>query len=324
MTPVTIQEAKERVKIHDLWRIFNLPGDCKKNPCHSPFYEPDGKPSFSVSVGGDLFNDFRTGDKGDQITFVSLYFQCSNKEACKRFIELAGGTAGQPLRSGPALLARPKPEARPLPTLPSMRRGTPEELATLAALRNVHIEAVKVADSAGVLRFGQFMELPSWFVVDPSGHVAQARRLDGQPWPSGTKAHTCAGSWASWPVGTGLGEYQTILFCEGGPDALAAIHFGYIHGLGVFGIVAMLGAGQKIHPEALPLFAGKRVRIYNHGDEPGRKAARRWAAQLATVGCQVDAIDCGGFKMSNGAVSNDLNDLVLVNPSELKGLLPDA
>ena len=39
MMPMNLAEAKARLKIPDLWRILDFPGDCSKNPCHSPFYE---------------------------------------------------------------------------------------------------------------------------------------------------------------------------------------------------------------------------------------------------------------------------------------------
>jgi len=127
-------------------------------------------------------------------------------------------------------------------------------------------------------------------------------------------------------VGAGLGDYQTILFCEGGPDLLAAVHFIVMAGRAAeVAPVAMLGAGQRIHLDALPLFAGKRIRIYAHADEPGRKAAKTWAAQLATVGARVDAVDSGGYRMKDGRTSGDLNDLTQIHPDdagELTDLLP--
>ena len=206
-----------------------------------------------------------------------------------------------------------------------MRRGTPAEQEALAALRHFHVEACRIADGAGLLRFGEWKNRSAWFIADPGGRTAQARRMDGLPWPEiEAKAQTLHGSWSSWPIGAGHGDYQRILFCEGGPDMLAALHFGYVHGPADFGIVGMLGAGQRIHPNALPWFANKRVRIFGHGDTSGRQAAQRWAAQLRGVGCKVDAVDCGGYKLNGGAVSNDLNDLCRVeNQSDLEGLLPN-
>jgi len=326
MAPVNLKEAKARLKIPDLWGFLNLPGDCSENPCHSPFYERTSKPSFSVSEGGDLFNDFRTGEKGDAVTFLQLVIGISQKEACRKFLELAGERASSPLPVIPR--AAMPPQARELPVLPTMRSGTPEEHETLAKLRCVHVEAVKMADSVGLLRFGNWKGQAAWFVREPGGRVAQARQLNGKLWEGiNAKAQTLPGCWANWPIGAGFGEYQTICFVEGGPDLLAAFHFIILEGRAAeIAPVAMLGAGQKIHPHALHLFAGKRVRIYAHGDAPGREAARRWKEQLESVGCLVDAVDCGGYRMQDGRTSNDLNDLTQIHPDdagEITDLLPE-
>lgn len=323
MHQLSIKEAKDRLRIPELWQLLGLPDKAGKS-CRCPWRE-DHNPSFSVSDGGMLWHDFSTGEGGDAVDFVRLATGLSASEAVRRFIELAGGTPGQPLRCGPALPTKPKHEVRPLPTLPAMRRGKPEEMATLAALRGITVEAVEVSDGAGLLRFGQFMDLSSWFIVDPSGHLAQVRRLDGLPWLSGAKAHTCAGGWASWPVGAGLGDYPKVLLCEGGPDLLAAVHFIAAADMAAqVAPVAMLGAGQKIHSDALPLLTGKRIRICPHADNAGRAAAVRWKEQLESVDCVVDAVDLAGLRKRDGSPVNDLNDCTQIHPEdagELEGLL---
>ena len=70
----------------------------------------------------------------------------------------------------------------------------------------------------------------------------------------------------------------------------------------------MLGASQRIHADALPMFAGKRVRIFGHDDEAGRGAVERWAVQLATVGADVDAFTFAGLVQTDGQPVKDLND----------------
>lgn len=320
---MTLAEAKTRLKIPGLWRHLNLPGTPRKS-CHCPWRE-DKNPSFSVSENGLLFNDFATGESGDAVDFLRLATGLSEKGACRKFIELAGGLPSTPL---PILRRAAAPaKARELPKLPAMQRGNRGIHTQLAALRNIHVEAVRAAVASRLLRFGLWKGHLAWFITDPFRRNAQARRLDGQPWPEiDAKAQTLHGCWASWPIGAALADYQTILFCEGGPDLLAALHFMYMHGGTTFGVVAMLGAGLRIHPEALPWFANKRVRIYAHADKAGREAAERWAAQLKSVGCRVDAVDCGGHRMQDGRTSNDLNDLTQIHPvdaGELSNLLPD-
>ncbi len=117
---------------------------------------------------------------------------------------------------------------------------------------------------------------------------------------------TLGGSRASWPVGLlEASQYPVIALVEGGPDLLAA--FDLILKSGVKKIiapVAMLGASLSIPDDALPLFEGKRVRIFPHTDanEAGTSAARRWAGQLQSVAMKVD-----GYAFAYG----DLNDFAV-------------
>ena len=80
----------------------------------------------------------------------------------------------------------------------------------------------------------------------------------------------------------------------------------------------MLGASQRIHADALPMFTGKRVRIFGHDDEAGRGAVERWAAQLASVGADVDAFSFAGLVQADGKPVKDLNDSLLMDAGEFR------
>ena len=114
------------------------------------------------------------------------------------------------------------------------------------------------------------------------------------------------------------------MLVEGGPDLLAAFHFAQLAGLeDKIGVVAMLGAGMSVHDEALPLFAGKHVRIIPDADPPGKKAADRWAGQLNAVGAEVDTVNLEGLRTASGTSVKDLNDCCLIHPddaAQLEGL----
>ena len=171
-------------------------------------------------------------------------------------------------------------------------------------------------------------------VLDSARVNAQARRMDGQEWQHiGAKAWTLPGSWASWPIGiTKAQPFPAISLCEGGPDFLAA------HYLALWeqathhtkrdaqcSPVAMLGASQRIHADALPLFAGKRVRIFGHDDEAGKAAVELWARQLAAVGAEVDAFKFAGLRQVNGEPVKDLNDSLLMEATsfaQVERMLP--
>jgi hypothetical protein len=81
--------------------------------CHSPFRD-DHKPSFSVNADGTLWNDFATGEAGDAVDFFQRASGLSQKDACRKFIELAGGLhTPRHERPGPE-----RAEAKPKPAFP--------------------------------------------------------------------------------------------------------------------------------------------------------------------------------------------------------------
>jgi hypothetical protein len=99
-----------------------------------------------------------------------------------------------------------------------------------------------------------------------------------------------------------------------GPDLLAACHFIMCEDREAdCAPVAMLGASQRIHAQALTLFAGKRIRIFGHDDDDGRRAVGNWAGQLEDVGANVDAFTFGGLRKMDGSPIKDLNDATSIH-----------
>lgn len=328
--PSTLADAKARLNIHDLWRQFGFPGEPKVS-CHSPFRD-DNKPSFSVNPDGTLWHDFATGEAGDAVDFFQRASGLSRKDACRKFVELAGGhfTPAPPV-------ARPQhqvAEAKPKPVFPDFRKGTAADFKQLASLRQISREGVEWASERGLLWFATLKDCPAWVVTDTARVNAQARRMDGLPWEHiGAKAWTLPGSWASWPIGiTEAQPFTAISLCEGGPDFLAAHYLAlweqsthYTKRDVQCVPVAMLGASQRIHPDALPIFTGKRVRIFGHDDAAGRAAVECWARQLETVVADVDAFNFAGLRQVNGLPVKDLNDSLLMDATsfaQVGGMLP--
>jgi hypothetical protein len=60
----------------------------------------------------------------------------------------------------------------------------------------------------------------------------------------------------------------------------------------------------------LTAFEGKRVRIFPHTDEAGRRALWRWTRQLISAGAKVDAFDFKGLVRPDHSPVEDLNDLL--------------
>ena len=328
----TLADAKTRLNIHNLWKHFGFDAEPKIS-CHSPFRK-DGKPSFSVNADGSLFNDFGNGDAGDAVDFFQRASGLSQKEACRKFIELAGGNFLATANPQRAAYLNPQVETKPKPVFPNFVKGTAEDFQHLANLRNIGREGLEWAGERGLLWFAKLKGCPSWIITDSKRVNAQARRMDGLEWEHiGAKAWTLPGSWAAWPIGIGeAGKFGNIALCEGGPDFLAA-HYLTLHEQASHyarrdvqcSPVAMLGASQRIHADALPLFAGKRVRIYGHDDDAGKAAVELWARQLQTVVADVDAFNFAGLRQADGKPVKDLNDSLSMDEksfSKVERMLP--
>lgn len=315
---MNLSEAKARIRIPDLWRHFGFEGEPKAS-CRCPWRE-DHKPSFSVSTDGMLWNDFATGEGGDAVDFLQRASGLSKAEACRKFIELAGGRITP---TPHAARPHPKPaDTKPRPIFPDFHKGTPADFAQLAKLRGIGREGLDFASERGLLWFATLKDCPAWIITDGERVNAQARRMDGQQWEHvQAKAWTLPGSWASWPIGIKEAQaFPSVALVEGGPDFLGAHYLALWEQAPNFASravrcvpVAMLGASQRIHEDALPHFAGKRVRIFGHADEAGREAVERWARQLQAVGADVDAFSFAGLQQVNGEPVKDLNDALAMD-----------
>jgi hypothetical protein len=237
----------------------------------------------------------------------------SQKAACRKFIELAGGHC--PPLPVPARPPARTVEAKPKPTFPLLRKGAAADFRQLSGLRKISIEGLELAGQRGLLWFATLKGFPAWIVTDTARVNAQARRLDGQLWEHiGAKAWTLPGSWATWPIGIMEARpFPAIAFCEGGPDLLAAHDLAKWERAEQCSPVAMLGASLPIHADALPLFVGKRVRIFGHDDEAGRAGVERWARQLTSVGVDVGTFNFAGLRQINGKPVKDLNDSLMMD-----------
>jgi hypothetical protein len=136
-----------------------------------------------------------------------------------------------------------------------------------------------------------------------------------QSLPGEPKAKTLKGSVAAWPIGAAdLVDRDVVMFCEGGPDLLAAATAAYIESAEAFhriGFVCMAGASNQISADALPLFSGKVIRIYQHADRAGTAAAGRWYWQLQAAGAA--SVDI----WESDREGEDLNDYVSRNATDL-------
>lgn len=261
-----------------------------------------------------LWIDAATGDHGDILKLWQSVRGLSFKETCQEVAQFAN-------------LA--DPEAREA-TAPSkawvqlqreMGTGTEADIETLMALRRLpSANGLYRAVEQQHLFFGPVFDADqyhhSWIITDGKRLGAQARRMDGKPYADGQKGKTIHGTTGRWPIGINDCSTPEIALVEGAPDFLAA--YTAITQLGAFHIqpVAMLGSGQSIHPDALPLFANKRVWMFPHDDAnyAGLSAAVRWDRALRAVGATVIPFD---FSPYPGV--KDLNDFVTATSTVAAG-----
>jgi hypothetical protein len=279
--------------------------------CRSPFRE-DRRPSFSIYDDGRKWKDHGSGEAGSIFDFVAKANNCDFKSARKIILNRLGrGMVGSIVQRQPGM-------DRKQLRLPPMHSGTKSELNQLASLRNLSIESLTLSSEQGWLWFTQLMDNgkshKAWILTDSTRRNAQARRLDGKCWqhlPGKPKAKTLPGSQAGWPIGIAdIGNKNHVSLCEGGPDFLAAIHFARNEGKEDVHPVFMSGASLNIHPEALGLFKGKKIKIFPHLDDVGVKAAKKWANQLYAAGAsEVIGFGFNGLTQTNGEPVCDLNDL---------------
>jgi len=319
MNSLSLDEAKQRLPIAELWRLCGLPGEPRK-VCLCPFHR-ERSPSFSIYADGFRWKCFAGCGGGSAVDFLARARGLPQRDACRELIRLAAGgfvPAAPSHRSLP--LARVAPGKV---DLGHTNPGSEADWLALAKLRYVSPGAVSLASRRGLLRFGLHAGHPAWFLTDSSRHNAQARRMDGQRWAEirRKKAWTlCDAGNASWPIGAAdAAPFPSIAVCEGGPDLLAALHFMLAEGRDCgCAAVAMLGASLSIHRDALPLFAGKRVRIFGHADASGAgdRAVSHWACQLTRAGAELDAFRFTGLFKADGSAVKDLNDCCLISADD--------
>ena len=219
----------------------------------------------------------------------------------------------------PADSTPPDPEKAAQRALwPGLLVPATQALETIMNVRGISIEGLNLAVERGILRTGYHHNHQCWFVTDELRIAAQARRIDGQRFyaPGGSKSLSLPGTVGGWPIGAAAikPEHRSILFCEGGPDLLAAHAFIWAEGREAnAAAVAMLGASGSIAGEALEAFRGRKVRFVIHADDTGTKALNRWASQLRDIAARRDFICFDSLRKPEGKPVKDLNDALLVD-----------
>jgi hypothetical protein len=316
---LSIEEVKRHLPLRELAASlgFAVPDrDGQAVKCWWPERHANGDRKESFNIYGERFKCFGCGTQGDAIDLLAEALGINHAEAIREARLRVEGIEPQPVK--PEKVRPKEEEPRPWPEL---REGTAEELETVARVRGLDVHGLALAQGMAVLRFGQVCGRECWLVTDATGRIAEARRMDGHPFPEfkhlpERKPHCLPGSRKAWPCGlspkhSNPALFRRLLLTEGGPDLLAGFHFAERFGALTWLPVAMLGRACRIDPEALELFTGRHVRIVPHRDPDGGgfEAAERWAEELRGAGATVDFFKLPeGLRRRDGQPAKDLCD----------------
>lgn len=292
---------KAIVTIPMVWEdIYGSPPG-KLNSCKVPWRE-DEHPSFWISPDGQRWQDRGRSDSGDVFDFVKKAKDCDAGQAFKYLLARAGGNHSA---------LKPEPVSK-RQYHPRLRQPTMGELVAISTLRAISTEGLQLAVARGFLWMTKYAGFSAWMVTDRTRKCYVARKLDGTKWERINQyPMILTGGNAKWPIGILEGQdYQSVALCEGPPDFLAA--FGHAWASGVetqIAPVCLATGAVYIADDALPYFAGKRVRIFAHNDAAGHRTYERWAGQLQGIATKIDGFDFTGLIQTDGQPVTDLNDL---------------
>lgn len=324
---MTISDAKAKLTIAKLAEHY-FPKWKPAKSCRRPWGK-DINPSFSVYDGSKKWKDHATGEGGDAVDFLKRALGLSNSEACRKFIEIAENVSSETPKfrlqpEAPDTVEDSEDKQAKRVNWPKFDIPSNDELLALARLRSLPLEGPKSASDAGILRTTYYdnKNLRSWAIVSGCGRNAQVRRLDGMHFEhcgQQLKAKTLPGSIAQIPVGRfSETRWPLVVVVEGGPDVLAA--YAAIFRLGLLfkvSVCGILGAGIRIPSCAMASMANRRVRILQHNDSAGYKAANEWAKQLHGCGAKVDI-------WTPSVEGADLNDVFKLSPDACEQELGEA
>jgi hypothetical protein len=325
---IQLQEAISKIDLFVLCdKIYHL--EKQGGYYFSPLRDDGNNPASSIRDDGKVCIDHGTGDGFNVVTLIAKVERLSRSEAYQR-LEYYAANLGI---DDSALNGRERKSAKPAGELVrhdwALGAGSHQDYLDLAALRRLDAMALITATAHGLLFFTTDAGARLYTVTDNARHVRQDRRLDGAEVTlagGGITKSRSLGT-ASWPVGAAnVGNKPVVLLVEGMPDLLAAAQvITQADRWRDTAPVAVLGAGQRIHPEALPLLARKRVRIFPHRDEAGSKAAITWQRQLLPGGTDVDYIPYPDDLAVGTTPVKDLNDvLIAMGGDETGNFIPDG
>ncbi len=291
------RQARETYSIADAWRMLEFDGEPKAS-CRSPF-RVERNPSFAIFADGRAWKDHGTGEGGDVIEFLRVGLGCDHAGVRDYLLERGGANRLEAPARAPQRAAKAPDPPRSIQWPAELVPGNAETWRAFAAKMRMHPTAINIAVHAGVLRFCKIDGVRCFALTDAANRAGEIRRIDGGMFGT-RKAYPLAGVDKSWLPGAellkGARKEAGIFLTEGPRDYLAALglystykreHGGEKSWLPA----AVLGAGcKRLHPELVPWFRGRRVRICPDADTAGDAMGEAWKALLLDLGCTVDLV----------------------------------
>jgi Toprim-like len=258
------------------------------------------------------------------VDFLAKIKNISNAEAFIELLNMLDGPGRQIEGLGNRFETQTEPRRGHL-KLDGIEPCSGNDLWEIAKLRSIPLVGLRIAQQRKLLfAYSDPYQGRCWLISDDARRCANYRRLDGKRFhfreatldqKEGPKSRCWKGSEANWPIGIAqAGGFPAIALCEGAPDFLAAFALAYAGAVeSLVAPVCMTGAACRIHDDALPLFRGKRVRIFGDADEAGQEAMERWAQQLRGEQAEVDGFFFEGLLKADGSPIKDLNDFLLAD-----------
>lgn len=291
--------ARERYTVPDLWMAFGYEGNPKAS-CRSPFRE-DHSPSFSIFDDGKAWNDHATGEGGDVIEFLIRALDTDHRGVREWLRERIGNDHldHYPTKAT-SNAAKPTESRKPISWPAELLEGTGETWDAFAKLRGITEPAAWALVKSGILRFCKIDGVKCYVITDDKRRAAEIRRIDGKPFGE-SKTYPLLGVDKSWLPGLELLNRAlpetAVLITEGATDLISAVDLFARYrrndgGKRSWQPVALLGAKcRRLHPEAVSLIHGRRVRLVPDGDAAGDEMAEHWIELLRKIGCTVDVVN---------------------------------
>ncbi|MDR0692998.1 MAG: hypothetical protein LBF49_00275 [Puniceicoccales bacterium] len=288
--------------------------------------------SLKICLTGEktgLWKDFATGESGNNLLDLLHKVRGGNfHDAClavskwlrhqENFYEFGDTKTAKREVFMPAGRDK-KPKHHPFNDL---QKGNNCDILQLSRTLEIDMDGLKLAQEDGILKFFDHpVNGRCWTVVDKNHYVRQDRRLDGKPFifkDGSTGKGRTIGS-PSWPIGIPT-DKPLIMLMEGSSDILAAYSIISKDGKEKHvSPVAILGAFNSIHPNALQYFTDKFALLLPDNDYAGLSGMHRWAEQLDGIVAVNVVYDYSKLLRDDGKPVKDLRDFLRVKRDQLGG-----